>query len=31
MGPAFVYENEPLWVDLPYPLAPGGALLLVAL
>jgi hypothetical protein len=31
MGPAFIYENEPLWLDSPYLLAPDGALLFVAL
>jgi hypothetical protein len=31
MGAAFVYKNEALWVNLFYLLAPGGALLLVAL
>jgi hypothetical protein len=31
MGSAFVHKNEPLWVDPPYLLAPGGAFLFVAL
>jgi hypothetical protein len=31
MSSAFVHENEPLGVDLPYPLAPALSLLLVTL
>ena len=31
MGPAFIHKNEPLWVDLPYLLAPAPSLLFVAL